>query len=125
MTLNVVLRTTPPASALSRAVDRAVREADPTVAVAGLREMNGVFAESISRPRLLAQLIGAFAGLALSLAAVGTYGLLSYMVVERRREIGSGWRSARPGRACSRKSFNKVFSSRQSVSLPDLPAHSG
>ena len=50
--------------------------------------MNGVFAESISRPRLLAQLIGAFAGLALSLAAVGTYGLLSYMVVERRREIG-------------------------------------
>ncbi len=88
VTLNVVLRTTLPASALSRAVDRAVREADPTVAVAGLREMNSVFAESISRPRLLAQLIGAFAGLALSLAAVGTYGLLSYMVVERRREIG-------------------------------------
>ena len=88
ITLNVVLRTTLPASALSRAVDRAVREADPTVAVAGLRDMNSVFAESISRPRLLAQLIGAFAGLALSLAAVGTYGLLSYMVVERRREIG-------------------------------------
>ena len=38
VTLNVVLRTTLPASALSRAVDRAVREADPTVAVAGLRE---------------------------------------------------------------------------------------
>jgi putative ABC transport system permease protein len=87
-TMNLVLRTTLPPATLRQTIESAVREADASVPVVRLRDMNAVFAESIRRPRLLAQLLGAFAGLALLLAGIGTYGILSYMVAERRREIG-------------------------------------
>jgi predicted permease len=87
-TMNVVLRTTLPPAALASTIESAVRQADASVPVVRLRDMDDVFAESIRQPRLLGQLLGALAGLALLLATIGTYGVLSHMVTERRREIG-------------------------------------
>ena len=85
---HVVLRTTLTPAALAQTIERTVREQlDPSVPVVRLRDMETVLAESIQRPRFLAQLLGVFAGLALLLAAVGTYGVVSSIVAERRSEI--------------------------------------
>lgn len=85
---NVVVRSSVPPQSLTSGVEAAVAAVSKDMPIADLRTMDALVNESISRQRMARLVLTVFAGIAVLLASIGLFGLVSHAVIERRHEIG-------------------------------------
>lgn len=84
----VAIRSTGTAAALMEPVRNVIRSLDPELPIGEIAPAEARFAEAVDQPRFVLVMMGVFAVVALALAAIGIYGLVSFMVMGRTREIG-------------------------------------